>query len=566
MRGRLKNPAMSQDAAPSPARGRVQVVGTAHVSADSVTEVEETIRRERPDVVAVELDEGRYRQLKGGTPDDIEPGDLLEGNTVFQFIAYWMLSYVQARLGEKFDISPGADMLAAVDTAEEAGIDVALVDRDIQTTIQRFWARMSLVEKFRMAGGLVFGVSDARAVGLVVGVLAGVLVGPIVGLFGGSVGVTPFVLGRVTGGVVLALAAGLALRTLGDAFLDGDDALYLGIGGGLAVGLVAGVGLGLAAPLVDRLSAFVVQAVGSLAIGIGLGVAVGGVGGLLAHGLGVGSYEEVEEFDIEELTDADVVSVMMEEFRAFSPGGAEALIDERDAYIAHKLVALRDQGAHVVAVVGAGHRAGIESYLERPETLPPMASLVGQSSKRGVPWGKIVGGGLSVVFVGFFVLLAMAGVRNGFLLRVFAAWFLINGVFAAGLAKAAGARWPSALVGGAVAWLTSVNPLLAPGWFTGYMELRHTPVNVTDIGRLNELLSDEERPIRAIVSDMFDVPLFRLIMVVAMTNVGSIVASLLFVAYVLPLFAADLGGVDAVTRLMLDGAANSADLVWRAVT
>jgi hypothetical protein len=55
-------------------------------------------------------------------------------------------------------------------------------------------------------------------------------------------------------------------------------------------------------------------------------------------------------------------------------------------------------------------------------------------------------------------------------------------------------------------------------------------------------------------------------MVVAMTNVGSIVASLLFVAYVLPLFAADLGGVDAVTRLMLDGAANSADLVWRAVT
>jgi pheromone shutdown protein TraB len=98
------------------------------------------------------------------------------------------------------------------------------------------------------------------------------------------------------------------------------------------------------------------------------------------------------------------------------------------------------------------------------------------------------------------------------------------------------------------------------------MELRHTPVNVTDIGRLNDLLSDETKPIRAIVGEMFDVPLFRLIMVVAMTNVGSIVASLLFVAYVLPLFAADLGGVDAVTRLMMDGAANSADLIWRTLT
>jgi pheromone shutdown protein TraB len=567
MRGGLKNPAMSQDAAPSPASsGRVQVVGTAHVSADSVTEVEETIRRERPDVVAVELDEGRYRQMKGGTPDDIEPGDLLTGNTVFQFIAYWMLSYVQAQLGEKFDISPGADMLAAVDTAEEEGLDVALVDRDIQTTIQRFWARMSIVEKFRMAGGLAFGVTDARAVGLVVGVFVGVLVGPLVGLFGGSVGITPLVLERVTGGVILAVAAGLALDALGDAFLDGDDALYLGIGGGLAVGLVAGVGLGLATPLVERLNDFLVRAVGSLAIGIGLGVTIGGVCGFVAHALGVGSYEEVEEFDIEQLTDADVVSVMMEEFRAFSPGGAEALIDERDAYIAHQLVALREEGAHVVAVVGAGHRAGIESYLEKPETLPPMESLVGQPSKRGIPWGKIVGVGLSVVFVGFFVLLAMAGVRNGFLLRVFAAWFLINGVFAAGLAKLAGARWLSALVGGAVAWLTSVNPLLAPGWFTGYMELRHTPVNVADIGELNELLTDEDRPIGAILSDMFDVPLFRLIMIVAMTNVGSIVASLLFVAYVLPLFAADLGGADAVTRLMLDGAANSADLIWRTIT
>jgi pheromone shutdown protein TraB len=559
---------MSQDAAPTSSQGRVQVLGTAHISKDSVAEVESTIERERPDVVAVELDEGRYRQLKGGTPDDIEPGDLLTGNTVFQFLAYWMLSYVQAQLGEKFDISPGADMLAAVETAEEAGIDVALVDRDIQTTIQRFWARMSVLEKFRMVGGLVFGVSDARAVGLVVGLFVGLLVGPLVGLFGGSVGITPFVLGRVTGGVVLAVAAGLALEALADAVVDGDDALYVGLGGGIAVGLVAGVGLGLGAPVVDRLSDFVVRAVGSLAIGLGLGVTLGGLCGLVAYQLGWGTAtgDDLDDFAMEDLTDADVVSVMMDEFRAFSPGGAEALIDERDAYIAHQLIALRERGAHVVAVVGAGHRAGIESYLDNPETLPPMESLVGQSSGRGVPWGKIVGVGLSVVFVGFFVLLAMAGVRNGFLLRVFAAWFLINAVFAAGFAKLAGARWLSALVGGAVAWLTSVNPLLAPGWFTGYMELRHTPVNVTDIGRLNELVSDDEKPIRSIVTDMLDVPLFRLIMVVAMTNVGSIVASLLFVAYVLPLFAADLGGVDAVTRLMLDGAANSADLIWRTLT
>jgi hypothetical protein len=52
--------------------GRVRVVGAAHVSADSVEEVRETIEAERPDVVAVELDESRYRQMQGEVADDLE--------------------------------------------------------------------------------------------------------------------------------------------------------------------------------------------------------------------------------------------------------------------------------------------------------------------------------------------------------------------------------------------------------------------------------------------------------------------------------------------------------------
>jgi pheromone shutdown protein TraB len=552
-------------------RGDVRLVGTAHVSSESVREVEETIREHRPDVVAVELDEGRYRQLKGGAAEDLQPRDLLEGNTVFQFIAYWMLSYVQSRLGEKFDIRPGADMLAAVEVAEGEGLDVALVDRDIQVTIQRFWARMTLTEKLRMVGGLLFGVSDARAVGALLGVFAGVLLGPIIGLVGGSLGVTDPVLTRLTGGVVLTVAAGLLLEFVGDALLDGEseDALLLSVGGALAVGIVGGVGLGLADGVVAAtLSPLVRQAVGSLALGLSIGVAVGVLAGALAdrRGLAAADVEDVEEFSMEDLTDADVVSVMMEEFREFSPGGAEALIDERDAYIARRLVALRERGLDVVAVIGAGHREGIERYLADPASLPPQESLEGVESGRGLPIAKAVGVLVSLGFIGFFVLLAMAGVRDGFLLRVFGAWFLINGLFAAGLAKLAGARWLSALVGGLVAWMTSVNPLLAPGWFTGYMELRKTPVNVGDIGRLNELMSDEERPLTELVGEMFDVPLFRLIMVVALTNVGSMIASFLFLWYVLPVIASDLGGVEAVSRLMVRGAQNSADLLWNAVT
>ncbi|WP_255149687.1 TraB/GumN family protein [Halorarius halobius] len=480
--------------------GDVRVVGTAHVSAESVSEVEEVVEAEQPDVVAVELDEGRFRQLKGETPDDLDAADLLRGNTVFQFLAYWMLSYVQARLGDRFDITPGADMLAAVETAEEHGIDVALVDRDIQVTIQRFWARLTALEKLKVVGGLALGAADGPTVGLGVGLSVGFFLGVLVEAFAGPV-VVPASLGLP--GLVVAVV---------------DFAL----------------------------------------VAAGIGLVVGGV--LVALFALTAPDEDVEEIDMEELTDADVVTAMMEEFRRFSPGGAEALIDERDAYIAHQLVGLREAGKRVVAVVGAGHREGIEAYLANPETLPPMEELTGRQSS-GFSFYKLFGYLFTLGFLAFFVLVAMAGVSNAFLLRLFGAWFLVNAVFSAGLAKLAGAHWTSASVGGAVAWLTSVNPLLAPGWFAGYVELRYIDVNVADISTLNELVSDEERPLGDLIADLREVPLFRLIMVVALTNVGSFVGSILFATVLIPYLFAGVGGPDRIAQLMLEGAQNSIDVI-----
>jgi pheromone shutdown protein TraB len=545
----------------------VSVVGTAHVSEASVREVETRIADERPDIVAVELDEGRYRQLQGEEPEDLDASDLLKGNTVFQFLAYWMLSYVQTRLGDQFDVKPGADMMAAVDTAEAEGIGVALVDRDIQETIQRFWARMTISEKLRMVGGLAFGVTDSRVVGIMVGLIVGLLAGPALALFGGTLGITDAIYLRAASAAILGLATTLVVDQIAGVALGGDQRFAAALGSGGAIGLVAAV-FGFADGLFGTyLGGFTITIVGSLALGLVGGLLFGLVAAALIGLRGSTQPEAggMDEMDIEDLTDADVVTVMMEEFRQFSPGGAEALIDERDAYIAHKLVGLRQAGYDVLAVVGAGHREGIERYLDDPSTLPPMDSLVGEEKGSRLPWGKLIGIALSVGFVAFFILLAMAGVQDGFLLRLFGAWFLINGIFAAGFAKLAGARWSSAGVGGAVAWMTSINPALAPGWFTGYVELRHLSVNIGDISTLNTLLSDESKPVGEIVSEMFEVPMFKLIMIVALTNVGSIIASVLFVSYILPQFGTELGGVEGISRLMLDGARNSAELIWSTI-
>jgi pheromone shutdown protein TraB len=564
---------------PDPDReGSVTVLGTAHVSSKSAEEVRETIDEERPDVVAVELDEGRYRQLKGETPDDLDSKDLLRGNTVFQFIAYWMLSYVQTRLGERFDIEPGADMKAGIEAAEEHDIGIALVDREIQTTMQRFWARLTGLEKLNMIGGVAIGITDPLSIGVtfgislgaMIGLLAGIAIAPLVGLGTiATVGVTGTAALALVGGVVIGAVAGLFLGAFFVPDVGGSPLWLRGLLGTIAGGAL-GAWIALTDPAIGVLPGVETLAnLGRVTLRGGTGLLAGGaIGGLLGLLLGLVLQTLVEdpddldeEFDVESLTDTDVVTAMMEEFRRFSPGGAEALIDERDAFIAHRLHALRNHGYRVVAVVGAGHQAGIEEYLAHPDRLPPMEALTGRASGRRFSLYKLFGYLMTVGFAVFFLLLLLGGASNAFMLKVFGAWFLINGVFAFTLAKLAGAHWTSAGVGGAVAWLTSLNPLLAPGWFAGYVELRYESVNVADIGRLNEIISDEESPIGDLVARMLEVPLFKLIMIVAMTNVGSFIASMLFPVVVLPWLAPEVGGISGVIDLMWQGLYNGIDIV-----
>lgn len=202
-----------------------------------------------------------------------------------------------------------------------------------------------------------------------------------------------------------------------------------------------------------------------------------------------------------------------------------------------------------------------------------MDSITGRSSGSRISLYKAFGYLFTLGFLVFFVLLAIAtytgveGASSELLFRLFAAWFLINGILAFGLAKLAGAHWQSAGVGGGIAWLTSVNPLLAPGWFAGYVELRYLDVNVGDIATLNEIMSDEETPLRQLWNDLTAVPLFKLIMIVALTNVGSFIGSVLFATVLLPYLFAGSGieGAGGVAHLMIEAARNSLEIITEAL-
>ena len=85
------------------------------------------------------------------------------------------------------------------------------------------------------------------------------------------------------------------------------------------------------------------------------------------------SNDEEDEIDIEELKNPDNLDELMEFFKDESPKVYEVLVQERDAYLAGNI--LRIPQDHVIAVVGAGHKPGINRYLDNPETIPPLSQL-----------------------------------------------------------------------------------------------------------------------------------------------------------------------------------------------
>ncbi|MDR1905253.1 MAG: TraB/GumN family protein [Treponema sp.] len=132
------------------------LIGTAHVSRESITEVSQVIREEKPCAVCVELDEGRFASIT--QKDNWEKLNMVkvfrEGKG-FLLMANLVLSSFQRRLGDELGVKPGEEMKTAVETAQEMGIRYVLCDREVQTTLRRAWGKCGLWNKCKLLSSLV---------------------------------------------------------------------------------------------------------------------------------------------------------------------------------------------------------------------------------------------------------------------------------------------------------------------------------------------------------------------------------------------------------------------------
>jgi len=376
---------------PAAPGGRIIIVGTAHVSEKSIAQVNEVIEREKPDIVAVELDSARFKAIKGEEQvKEINVKDLLSEGKFYYFMLHWLLAYVQKKIGADTGVKPGAEMMAAIEQAEKSGAKIALIDRDIQLTLSRFWNKMSFFEKLKLFGSLI----------------------------GAS--------------------------------------------------------------------------------------------------LGFGS----QEIDMETVTNEDVVTQLVGELRKLAPSAATVLIDERDAFMAKNLIDLSNQGK-VVAVVGAGHREGIQKYLDNPETLPPLEQLT-TIPKKGFNWLKTVTIAIILMIVGVLALLVFGGYPLEKLLVAMLYLFLAQGILSAIGVLIARGHPLSALTAFGLAWFGFLHPFLAVGWLAGLVEAHFRPPTTEDFKRI--MTADT-------MSELMHNRLFRIILVAGLANLGSMAGTFVAIPF-----------------------------------
>ena len=169
-------------------------------------------------------------------------------------------------------------------------------------------------------------------------------------------------------------------------------------------------------------------------------------------------------------------------------------------------------------MVGAGHREGVASYLYQPERIPPMEEMASPARRRRISAPKVFGALLMLLVLVTIGAVLIAGIDSARILAALKIWFLVNGALSAlGVILARGHPL-SALTAFMIAWLTSLNPLMAAGWFAGIVEAWKRKPTMADMKKLAEAETFKE---------MMAIPLFRVILVAALANLGSVAGTVL---------------------------------------
>lgn len=134
----------------------IHFIPTAHVSKQSIKDVEEAIELIQPGAVLIELDNNRAKALMSTSKGpDIDIKTIIKNKEFASFSAKLLLTSFQKKIASDLDTEVGAEMKAAIVQADLYNIPKYYIDRDINITMQRLWGGLSLFKKASFVVSLV---------------------------------------------------------------------------------------------------------------------------------------------------------------------------------------------------------------------------------------------------------------------------------------------------------------------------------------------------------------------------------------------------------------------------
>ncbi|TNF30449.1 MAG: TraB/GumN family protein [Deltaproteobacteria bacterium] len=223
---------------------------------------------------------------------------------------------------------------------------------------------------------------------------------------------------------------------------------------------------------------------------------------------------------IEDLKEKAHLSEMMAEFARLMPEVKEPLIDERDQFLMSKV--REAPGQEVVAVVGAGHVAGMEGWLDQPIDRERLSQLPKKKGWLGLlKW--IVP---ALLLAAFYIGISNQDSPSSFS-ELLLAWVLPNSVVAAVLTALVGGTLVSIVTAFIASPITSLNPLLGAGMVVGLVEAWQRKPTVEDCENIN-------RDVQSF-RGFFRNPFTRVLIVAVAATIGSAVGAWIGLGWVVTL-------------------------------
>jgi pheromone shutdown-related protein TraB len=231
------------------------------------------------------------------------------------------------------------------------------------------------------------------------------------------------------------------------------------------------------------------------------------------------SKETITEEELEQMKSKDTISSVLNEFTEHFPELKQPLIDERDQYLAEKI--RRAPGKKIVAVLGAAHVPGITKEIHKRQNLNELTKVPPKSK-----WPKIIGWSIPLFIVAIiaytFFMNPDAGLQQTW------SWILWHGSLAALGATIALAHPLAILTAFVAAPITALNPLLAAGFFAGFVQAIVRKPNVKDFETLSNDITS--------VKGFWQNKVTRILLIIVLSNLGSSLGTFIGGADVLRLF------------------------------